>query len=394
MNHPHGPATSNEQPATRNDLRLVFWETTAACNLHCRHCRRLDDVEQELKDQLSTEEAKQLIDQIAEISQSQTGAGGHGTPACARRAPVWQAKDTGHGTKGLILVLSGGEPLMRKDIFELAEYAKSKELTVALATNGTMVDEAMAERIAAAGVKRVSISLDGATPETHDNFRGEQGSFLAALEGFRRIKEVGVEAQMNFSLAKANEKELPQAYELAVKEGAVALHIFMLVPVGCGLELSDAEMLGPAEYEEVMAWIYDKSREGKLPIKVTCGPHYYRVIRQQARERGEELTAQTHGMEAVTRGCLGGISVCFVSNQGDVFPCGYLPASAGSIRKNSLKEIWEGSEVFKKLRDYSLLEGKCGICGYRKVCGGCRARAFAKSGNMLDEEPFCAFTPE
>ena len=283
---------------------------------------------------------------------------------------------------------------MREDIFELARYAVGKELTVALATNGTPVDEEKARLIEKSGIKRASISLDGAVAKTHDDFRGEQGSFERALAGFRRIRDAGVEAQLNFSLAKVNEPELPQLYDLAVKEKAVALHIFMLVPVGCGLELSEEEMIGPEDYERVMGWVYEKSLEGKLPLKVTCGPHYYRVIREKAKERGEELSVKTHGMEAVTRGCLGGISVCFVSSCGDVFPCGYLPVKAGNVRQKSLGEIWEGSPEFAKLRDYSLLEGKCGVCGYRKVCGGCRARAYAKTGNVLAEEPFCAYIPK
>ncbi len=381
-NPEHGTRDAGYGVGANNDLRLVFWETTAACNLHCRHCRRLDDVEQALEDQLDTAQAKRLIDQIAELAEAQARQKGHGT------------RDTGHGTNKVILVLSGGEPLMRQDVFELARYAVSKELTVAMATNGTPVDEDKARLIAASGIKRVSVSLDGALAETHDNFRGEQGSFAGALRGFRLVKQAGVEAQINFSLAKQNERELPQLYDLAVREGACALHIFMLVPVGCGLELSEADMLNPDDYERVMGWIYEQSRSGKIQLKVTCGPHYYRVIREQAKQRGEELNVQTHGMEAVTRGCLGGISVCFVSSLGEVFPCGYLPTAAGNVTKQSLKEIWEKSEVFQQLRDYSLLEGKCGVCGYRKVCGGCRARAYAKTGNMLSEEPFCAYIPK
>jgi len=363
MGHPgHGASGTGHGGGDGKELRLVFWETTAACNLHCRHCRRLDEVEQAVKEELDTEAAKRLIDDIADI----------GRP---------------------ILVLSGGEPLMRADIFELARYAVSKGLTVALATNGTPVDEEKARLIADSGIRRVSVSLDGALAETHDTFRGEQGSFDGALNGFRLVKQAGVEAQINFSLAKQNEKELPALYELAVKEGAAALHIFMLVPVGCGLELSEADMVSSDDYERIMGWIFEKSREKKLQLKVTCGPHYYRVIREKAQELGEELNVKTHGMEAVTRGCLGGITVCFVSSRGEVFPCGYLPTQAGDVTKQSLGDIWRDSDVFRQLRDYSLLEGKCGVCGYRKVCGGCRARAFAKTGSMLSEEPFCAYQP-
>jgi heme b synthase len=292
-----------------------------------------------------------------------------------------------------ILVLSGGEPLMRPDIFDLASFAIEQGLTVALATNGTLISDEIAQKIKAIGIDRVSISLDGAAAETHDNFRKIDGSYERALQGVAHLRAHDVPFQINTTVAKHNVDELPDLYDLAVKIGAVALHLFMLVPVGCGVEIADEIMLSPERQEEVLNWLYDISREAKLQIKATCAPQYYRIIRQRAKAEGITPSFQTHGMAAVTKGCLAGTGVCFVSHKGEVFPCGYLPLEAGNIRNEAFSEIWERAEVFQKLRNPDLLTGKCGLCEYKKVCGGCRARAFAQVGDFLDEEPYCIYQP-
>jgi len=313
-------------------------------------------------DELNTEEAQRVIGQIAD--------------AGAR-----------------LIIFDGGEPLMRPDIFDLASFAIEKGLTVALATNGTLISEEMAQKIKAVGIDRVSISVDGASAETHDNFRKIDGAFEQALRGIAHLREHDAPFQINVTVAKHNVDELPDLYDLAVKIGAVALHLFMLVPVGCGVEIADEIMLSPERQEEALNWLYDISREEKIQVKATCAPHYYRVIRQRAKADGITLSFQTHGMAAVTKGCLAGTGVCFVSHKGEVFPCGYLPVEAGNIRSEPFGEIWEHAEVFEKLRNPDLLKGKCGICEYKKVCGGCRARAFAQTGDFLDEEPYCIYQP-
>lgn len=347
-----------------NQLRLVFWETTGGCNLECIHCRRLDVSQQLMKDDLSTDESFKLVEQIAEA---------------------------GNGT---ILVLSGGEPLFRKDIFEIAKHAKKQGLTLALATNGTLVDEDMARRIVEAGIQRCSVSLDGADAKTHNEFRRLEGSFEAAIRGIKNLRNVGMEVQINSTIAKHNEHQVKELYKMAQELDAVALHIFMLVPVGCGVQIAEDQMLEPERYEEILNWFYDISKEKRIQTKATCAPHYFRIMRQRAREEGIHITPQTHGMAAMTKGCLAGSAVCFVSHKGEVFPCGYLPVEAGNIRKQKFRDIWEGSEVFKKLRDPDNLEGKCGICEYKKVCLGCRARAFYDRGNYLAEEPYCIYKPK
>ncbi|MEW5974771.1 MAG: radical SAM protein [Acidobacteriota bacterium] len=360
QNHPAGHPSHPEKG--RNQLRLVFWETTSGCNLECVHCRRLDVAAELARQDMTTEQSMAFIDSLADFAKP-------------------------------ILVFSGGEPLYRRDIFALAKHAKSKGLTTALATNGTLIDQVKAEAIVDAGFERVAISIDGATEKTHDTFRGIPGSFSRAIAGFLNLRKAGMSMQINCTLARHNLAEKEELYELALKLGADALHIFLLVPVGCGVEISSDKQLPPDEYEAVLNWFYDKSREGKLQTKATCAPHYYRVMRQRAKAEGIKLSTATHGMDAVTRGCLAGSAVCFVSHKGEVFPCGYLPVTAGHVLRQPFAEIWEKSDVFAQMRDTSLLEGKCGLCEYKNVCAGCRARAFGETGNYLGEEPYCIYEP-
>src|SRR5208337_4034521 len=229
--------------------RLIFWELTKGCNLRCIHCRA-SATELSSPSDLSTQAARDIIDQIAEVSSP-------------------------------ILVLSGGEPLFRSDIFQLARYGTDKGLRVALATNGTLVTKAVAQKIADSGVKRVAISLDGADALTHDTFRGIPGAFDAAITGFRNLKELGMSVQINTTIARHNAHQLPHVLELARSIGADALHTFLLVPVGCGVDIAAEQMVPPEEYERMLNWFYDRSLEGGIELKATCAPHYFRVVRQR-----------------------------------------------------------------------------------------------------------------
>ncbi len=347
--------------------RLIFWETTAGCNLRCIHCRRMDVADSVMADDLTTAESLSFVDQIAAL-----GRGGARLP---------------------ILVLSGGEPLFRPDIFDIARYASDRGITVALATNATLVDKTVAKRIAGAGVQRVSVSLDGADPATHDAFRALPGSFERAVQGIGHLKAAGVPFQINTTVARHNVDQLTRMMELALSLGATAFHPFLLVPVGCGVEISGTQMLAPQEYENVLNWLWEEEQKGLLEIKATCAPHYYRIGRQRGRRSDRAGDSHPGGMHAHTKGCLAGSGVCFVSHKGEVFPCGYLPVEAGNLRRQPLDEIWQQSAVFARLRDNSMLEGKCGECEFQKVCGGCRARAYGISGNYLAEEPFCVYQP-
>ncbi len=383
--------------------RLIFWEVTKGCNLRCIHCRATATELSSPLD-LPTAQGLNLIEQVSKYALP-------------------------------ILILSGGEPLFRADIFALARFATDRGLRVALATNGTLVTKEVARQIVDAGVRRVSISLDGAQAATHDAFRGLPGAFDAALKGFRNLQELGMSLQINMTIARHNAHELPEVLEMAKSIGADALHTFLLVPVGCGVDIAAEQMVPAEEYEQILNWFYDRSQEGGIELKATCAPHYFRVMRQRrAAERraasspagavagpasvpdkgaigpteitmpgstGIALHAHTRTtgkgdpgeLHAITKGCLAGTGVCFISHQGEVYPCGYLPVVAGDLRHQTFAEIWENSAVFQQLRDTANLKGKCGRCEFRDLCMGCRARAYAATGDYLDEEPFCIYEP-
>ena len=367
-------------PAAAPPLRLMFWETTKACNLRCQHCRAIP--EQAIgPNVLTTAESFRLMDQIAEVTKP-------------------------------VLILSGGEPLYRPDIFEIGAYGCSKGFRMALATNGTLIDRSVAGRIVDTGFSRVAISLDGAVAHTHDRFRGIPGAHAAAINGIQLLREAGMSVQINSTIAKHNVTELPAMLDLALTLGADALHLFMLVPVGCGVEIAEREMLPTEEYERVLNWFYDKSKDVEIDLKATCAPHYFRIRAQrivEERAQGDRSTPFiAHGtalkaapdpaggrpLSTMTRGCLAGSSVCFVSHTGDVYPCGYLPVSAGNVRQQSFGDIWRDAEVFRTLRNPEAYDGKCGVCRYQGICSGCRARAFAETGNYMSEEPYCSYEPE
>jgi radical SAM protein with 4Fe4S-binding SPASM domain len=263
----------------------------------------------------------------------------------------------------------------------------------------------------------VAISLDGAVPETHDRFRNMPGSHARALRGIRLLRDEGVSVQINSTIARHNVAELPRMLDLALSLGADALHLFMLVPVGCGLEIAPAQMLPADEYERVLHWFDEQAKTCPIDLKATCAPHYYRIRAQRLEEarrhgdfsegfiapgtRAKAAPTLLHGsgqhgqhLSAMTRGCLAGTSVCFISNLGKVYPCGYLPVSAGDTLTQPFDEIWNSSPVFARLRDPHAYEGKCGVCRYEAICGGCRARAYAATGNFMAEEPFCTYQPD
>src|SRR5499427_3496695 len=280
--------------------RLIFWEVTKGCNLRCIHCRATA-TELSSPTDLPTGKALDIIDQIA-------------------------------GVANPILVLSGGEPLYRSDIFQLARYATDKGLRVALATNGTLLTKEVARMIADAGVKRVSISLDGADAETHDSFRGIPGAFEAALYGFRNLKSVGMSVQINTTVARHNASQLPQVLDLARSIGADALHTFLLVPVGCGVDIAAEQMVPPEEYERMLNWFYDRSLEGGIELKATCAPHYFRVVRQRR-------VADRHAADAAAK-----VSEISSSHPGAIGPDeALMPGGTGiSLRPNGLPQAHSG----------------------------------------------------
>ncbi len=289
-----------------------------------------------------------------------------------------------------MLVLGGGEPLWRRDVFDLAKLAAGKNLSVALATNGTLIDETMAQRIEDAGILRVSIGLDGADRVTHDTFRGVDGAFEAAISGLGNLVDLGISTEINTSISRHNVHQLPGMLKLARSLGAVAFHIFPLLPVTCGLAIPENERIGPEEYEQALGWLYEHSQNSGLEVKATCAPHYERLLRQRWTAGGRE----SRGVGAVSRGCFAGSGGCFISYRGEVYPCGHLPVTAGNLGAERFSEIWENSRLFAELRDPLRFEGKCGACEFTQVCSGCRALAFGLTGSHLAAEPFCVYQPE
>jgi len=352
-------------------LQMVAWEITRSCNLLCAHCRS-SSTANTYEDELSTEECFRLIDGIAEI----------GKP---------------------VLILTGGEPLLRQDLFPIARYAVDKGLRVVMGTNGTLITEDIAAKLKAIPISRVAISIDFPTAKLQDEFRGKTGAFEAATSGIDLLRQANIEVQINSTITRLNMKYLNDMLDLSINSGAVAFHPFMLVPTGRGKGLETVEM-SPDEYEQTLNWVYDKQKElgDKIFFKPTDAPHYQRIMRQRNRESNPQGTslgeipttqARVHGMNSMTRGCLAGISFCFISHRGRVQGCGYLDVEAGNIRDSNFRQIWTESTLFRELRDLSNIKGKCSACEYKYICGGCRARAYESTGDYLEAEPYCIYQP-
>jgi AdoMet-dependent heme synthase len=351
--------------------RVVAWEITRQCNLNCLHCRAsAEDVE--YSGELTTEECRTQVDELVKL----------GSPT---------------------LILTGGEPLMRADAFDIATYATSRGLRTVMAVNGTLLTPEIAGRMKESGITRISVSLDFPTAEGHDHFRGEPGAFAGALAGIRTAREAGIEVQINTTITRLNVAYLDDMLALALEMGAVAFHPFLLVPTGRGKAMVDQE-LSPEDYERTLNWIYDRQRElqGRIFFKPTDAPHYLRVLRQRAScedapsshgHGGHGAHGGPGGLSTLSRGCLAGIGFMFISHVGDVQGCGYLSVVAGNVRRQPLSTIWHESSLFNDLRQFDALKGKCGLCEYRRVCGGCRARAYEATGDYMAEEPYCVYQP-
>lgn len=346
-------------------LRMVAWELTGSCNLKCLHCRA-SAVDKPLPNEFTTEESFELIDQIVSFSKP-------------------------------VIILTGGEPLLRKDVFDIAFYGTKKGLTMTMGSNGTLITSSTAEKIKESGIKRVAVSLESSKPPLHDAFRNVPGSYDATLEGIKNLRKAGVSFQIDPTITARNVDDIENIVDLSIELGADAVHIFLLVPTGRGKEL-EKEEIPPDDYERVLEWFFEKQQRVPIYLKATCAPHYHRIARQKAKKAGVDLhkakSGQTHSFESMTRGCLGGISFCFIGHLGDVQPCGYLELKAGNVRELPFEKIWKESELFKNLRDYDKLKGKCGVCEYKQVCGGCRARAYTKTGDYMEEEPYCIYNPK
>jgi heme b synthase len=343
--------------------KWIAWEITRRCNLRCVHCRSSSEMEAKGHPDFPTSEAFRVIDDIASYAKP-------------------------------VVVLSGGEPLIRKDVFEIAQYGTDKGLRMCLATNGTLVNDEICGKIKASGIKIVSLSLDGSEESVHDDFRSQKGAFTGTINAARLFKKYGIEFIVNSSFTRRNQEEIPKVYRLAKELGATAWYMFMIVPTGRGEEIMN-ELISKEEYEEILDWHYQMEKdEDMMLVRPTCAPHYYRVVLQQSKKEGEKFKKRTLKFSTGgSKGCIAGQLICLIDVDGNVLPCSYFPKAAGNVRETSFKEIWEGSELFKDLRDFKKYKGKCGSCEFVNVCGGCRARAYSVYGDYLEEEPFCSYIP-
>jgi AdoMet-dependent heme synthase len=343
--------------------KWIAWEITRRCNLKCIHCRSSSEMEVKGHSDFSTQEAFIIIDDISSYAKP-------------------------------VIVLSGGEPLLREDVFEIARYGTDRGLRMCLATNGTLVTDDICNKIKDSGIRMVSLSLDGSEEAVHDDFRNQKGAFTGTINAARLFKKNGIEFLINSSFTKRNQEDIPKVYKLAKELGATAWYMFMIVPTGRGEEIMN-ELISKEDYEEILEWHYNMEKDEKdILVRPTCAPHYYRIVLQKSKEEGSRFERRTLKFSTGgSKGCIAGQLIALIDVDGNVLPCSYFPKAAGNIREQSFKDIWEKSELFKDLRNFKKYKGKCGSCEYLSVCGGCRARAYAVHGDYLEEEPFCQYKP-
>jgi AdoMet-dependent heme synthase len=377
-------------------LSHVAWEITRSCNLFCSHCRASAH-QGGYEGELTTEECFRVVDEIAEV----------GKP---------------------MLVLTGGEPLLRPDVLDIGRYAANKGLRVVMGTNGTLLTMEMAAKLKEVPVMCVGVSVDFPSAAGHDDFRCHVGAFETAMAGINNARRAGIDVQINSTISKMNVAYIDELAKLALEIGAKSFHPFLLVPTGRGKDIEGSE-LSPQEYEDTLNHILDITAElrGRLAIRPICAPHFMRISRQRQKANGE--SAMSAGRPPVvsgghpgaasgdpgasqplvpgqapaghpgghsgafSRGCLSGTGFCFISHVGRVQGCGYLDLEAGNVKNESFGQIWMKSNLFCDLRDLSLLKGKCGVCEYSRICGGCRARAYEATGDSLEAEPYCIYEP-
>jgi len=326
---------------------LVSWNTTNQCNMFCDHCYR--DAGVRSQDELSTAQARRLIEEI---------------------------KKAGFQ----IMIFSGGEPLMRSDIYELASFATGLGLRAVMGTNGSLITAEVARKIKEAGFMAAGVSLDSLDPAKNNAFRKLDDAYQLTVEGMRNLKEAGVPFQIHTTVMDWNVSELEAITDFAIEIGAMAHHIFFLVPTGRAVNIED-EALKVVEYEKTLARVMEKQRTVPIEIKPTCAPQFIRV----ADKKGVPLR--------FSKGCLAGISYCIISPTGDVQPCAYLDMRLGNVKEQPFDKIWRENEVLQRLRTLEY-QGKCGVCDYKERCGGCRARANYYSGDFMAEDTWCLYHPK
>ncbi|SJZ66415.1 putative heme d1 biosynthesis radical SAM protein NirJ2 [Selenihalanaerobacter shriftii] len=324
---------------------IISWNTTKECNLYCKHCYRESGPEAKQNDELTTEEGKKMLDEIAKA-----------------------------GFK--IMIFSGGEPLLRDDIYELVEHAASLGMRPVFGSNGMYITKEVAKKLKNAGTAGMGISLDSVDPKIHDEFRQFEGAWEKAVEGIKNCIEVGISVQINTTITDVNYDEFEEITDFVIDLGVKAHHPFFLVPTGRGKEI-ERDSVRAKRYHNMIDRILEKQQEVDIELKPTCAPQFMPA----AKEKDMDMR--------FTRGCLAGTDYCCILPNGEVHICPYLPVEVGNVKDTPFDEIWEDAEIFNELRtmDYS---GSCGSCGHTDICGGCRARAYYYSdGDYMAGEPWC-----
>lgn len=337
---------------------VVIWEMTQACDLSCLHCRA---EAQPLRhpDELSTSEARDLLDQVAEA-------------------------DPG------VFVLSGGDPMKRADVFDLVRYGAGRGIRMAMTPSVTpLLTGDVVRRLAAEGLSRIAFSLDGSCPQVHDSFRGVPGSFARTMEMISVARQADLSVQINTTVSRHNLDDLSAVASLLRGQDLALWSVFFLVPVGRGH--ADQRIL-PEEYEEVFELLWSLRQQVSFEIKTTEAPHYRRFVLQKIKQSGRPGRSR-RDFRYASMNVNDGRGFVFVSHTGEVFPSGFLPVSVGSVRRSRLIDLYRQAPLLRDLRNSDRMEGKCGYCEYRKVCGGSRARSFALTGDPFAAEPDCVYQP-
>jgi len=318
--------------------------------LYCKHCYRESGPHELVDNELSTEEGKKLLREM-------------------------------YRAGFRIIVFSGGEPLMRDDIFELVEYAKDLNMITLMGSNGTLITKGYAEKLKNSGLNSIAISIDSLDEKKHNEFRGSDTGLKKALEGAKNCIDAGLKVQINCTITRDNLKEIENIMNFASDFGAVSSHMLFLVEVGRGKNIGYTS-LSKKEYKNAINTIIDKNLNLDIRVKPTCAPQY-------------KVEALLKGIDSPGgRGCIAGTSYCSILPNGDVHICPYTPIKVASVKEDTFDSIWENNETFKKLRDFKSYKGNCGSCNHINICGGCRARAYNYSGDWLGEDPFCLLEEE
>lgn len=344
-------------------IQAVSWNITRLCNLKCTHCYlpagfvdTNEFPEGYYRDsELTQSQCFRVIDEIAEINSN------------------------------VLLILTGGEPLLRPDILKISDYAARTGFLVVMGTNGVLLNDETVQRMSDHGVAGAGISLDAVDPVNHDKFRGMEGAWEGTMNGIEALKRANLDFLVQTSVTRWNYDEIPQIVDFAYELGAKVFNLYFLVRTGRGKTVMD---IAPAQYETMLSTLFELQAKyrGKMLVAAKCAPHYKRVIYEQQSD-SPFLQAYPSGT------CPCGIYYCRITPEGDLTPCPYMPVSVGNLKTDSFATLWNRSKVFQELRDRKLLEGKCGACEFRDVCGGCRARAYAATDNYLAEDPSCDYQP-